>query len=321
MELAGEQRGHHTLPSQNMLESLPKISKAPFDIKAEVLARLIAQQFDLSTEQILHVPSHFHQRRGRKDVTEIIEDFSHRLEKPLVRIETTREGLYDALPESIFLRPEEEFGDDVRKTKALTEQEAKARQFLLPFEQALFWLRLENEQRESEMEQGLEHWWGQLLPMYKAGASDQEQKEMLILMIPHLQEIVGDWSLTAQWVELLTGQKVSITEEAPPMYELPAAMQKRLGDGLLGQDFVLGNSYSDGVPTVRICLENLEPSDIIAYLPYGPKRDVLENEFLPYLMPLETPYSIELGGKPGEGYFELSADNENNVLGYTLFLS
>ncbi len=320
MEFAGKQCWDHTLSRTSMLESLPNISKAPFDIRAEVLANLIAQQLDLSTEQILHAPSYFHQRRGRKDVAGISEDFSHRLEKPLVRIDTTREGLYDILPESIFLRPEEQFGDDVRKTKALSEQEAKARQFLLPFEQLFFWLRIENEQREFDMENGLEHWWGQLLPLYKAEALDRKQKEILIQMIPHLQEIVGEWALTAQWIELLTGQKITISEEASPLYELPVSLQKRLGDGLLGQDFVLGSSYSDGVPAVRICLEELSPSDIIDYLPNGPKREILENEFLAYLMPLETPFSIELSGKASEGSFELSHDNENNVLGYTLFL-
>lgn len=302
-----------------MLESLPNISKVPFDIRAEVLARLIAQQFDLSTEQMLHVPAFFHQRRGRKDVAGISDDFSQRLEKSLVRIETSREGLYDTLPESIFLRPEEEFGDDVRKTKALTEQEDRARQFLLPFEQVFFWLRLENEQREHETENRLETWWSHLFTIREDSELNTENQEILTRMLPYLPDIIGNWTLTAQWLELLTGQQVRIVEKVPPRYELPVALQKRMGDGFLGQDFIIGDSFSDGIAALEIRLENMTAADLIDYLPAGNKRETFENELLTYLLPLETPYSVTLEARLAD-IPSFVFGSASDVLGYTTYL-
>ncbi|MBK7407694.1 MAG: hypothetical protein IPJ40_06185 [Saprospirales bacterium] len=99
-----------------MLDKLPNITGLPFDVRAEVLAMLIAERFDLSTEQLLYNPAWWHQRPGRGDVVELTEDFSNRLETKLVCIETSREGLFDLLPESCFSAPGRSVGKQPAKS-------------------------------------------------------------------------------------------------------------------------------------------------------------------------------------------------------------
>lgn len=303
-----------------MLEDLPKISGLPFDIRAELLSMLLAEHFGLSIEQVLYDPSHWHQRPGRRDVIELTEDYSHRLEKKLVYIETSREGLADILPESLFLHPEEEFGNNVRKVKALSEQESMARKFLLPFEQLFFWMRLENEYKEWEFGDSLHDWWGRHFPSREMDALPEEHRTAFLEMLPYAQEVVGNWPLTGQWLGMFTGHKVSVREEMFPVYSLPEDLQKRLGTGVLGQDLVLGAEFVDGIPAVNIQFDGLDPLEVVEFLPGGARRALLEDNFIQFLLPVDIPFSIELKCKKTEKPFVLDEDNGANILGYTLHL-
>lgn len=303
-----------------MLDQLPNITGLPFDVRAEVLAMLIAERFGLSVEQLLCSPACWHQRPGRGDVVDLTEGFSHRLEKKLLYIETSREGLFDMLPEAIFLHPEEQFGSNLRKVQALSEQEAKARQFLLPFEQLFFWMRLENEFSAWQLEENLLDWWSRHFPSRETDRLEGRQRTVLLDMLPYTQEIIGNWPLTAQWMSLFSGHQVRIEPESFPAYPLPDSLQKRLGEAVLGQDSVLGTTFADGIPAIRIIFEDLEAGELASLLPGAPERDFLEENFAQFLLPVETPYSIQLIPKTAEAPFELVQDNEANILGYTLHI-
>ena len=84
------------------MENLINSSRLPFDIRAEVLARILAEKYNLSTEQLLFQPKSFFQRWGRRDVLEISEGHSFKLDKETLLLEVCREGMFDTLPESIF---------------------------------------------------------------------------------------------------------------------------------------------------------------------------------------------------------------------------
>lgn len=303
-----------------MLDQLPNITGLPFDVRAEVLAMLIAERFGLSVEQLLYNPACWHQRPGRSDVADLTEGFSHRLEKKLLYIDTSRESLFDMLPEAIFLHPEEQFGSNLRKVQALSEQEAKARQFLLPFEQLFFWMRLENEISAWQLEENLLDWWSSHFPSRETDKLEGRQRTVLLDMLPYAQEIIGNWALTAQWMSLFSGHQVRIEEETFPTYQLPESLQKRLGEAVLGQDSVLGTSFADGIPAIRIVVEDLAPNELAGLLPGAAERDFLEENFVQFLLPVETPFSIELIPKTTESPFELAEGNETNILGYTLHI-
>ena len=178
------------------MEDLVNSSRLPFDIRGEVLGRLLLEHYDLSVEQVLFRPGRFHQRWGRRDVLEVSEDFSFTLDKKTLWIDLCREGLYDILPESLFLHPDEKYPDNVAKSEALTEQEAAARKLLLPFEQLFYWLRLENEIEEKRVEDQLESWWQEQITGSVSAVSSPRlepfQREILTYLIPNISNVVGN---------------------------------------------------------------------------------------------------------------------------------
>lgn len=306
------------------MEDLGNIAKMPFDIRAEVLARLLAEKEELTVEQLLFRPCNYFQRWGRSDVLEISDDYSFNLEKTIYNFDVSREGLYDILPDSLFLHPDEPYPDEVAKSEALSEQEAAARKFLLPFDQLFYWLRIENEQREHQVELQIEYWWQKLLVEKGSPIDysrlDTHQKELITFLLPYITDIIGDWTLTAQWLSLILNTSVQIEEVPPTLFVLPEKIKTRLGSGLLGQDFVLGDSFSDGIPGVQIKIEELLPDTLSNYLIDGKDRLLLEEELLPLFLPIETPYNIRLGLKMESTYFKLERKSNREILGYTTVL-
>ena len=307
------------------MDNLPLPSQLPFDIRAEVFARLLAEQYGLKTHQILFKPTQYFQRWGRKDVLDISEGYSGRLDKDTICLEISQESMYDALPEGLFLHPDDRYADDLERVRKLSEQEAAARTFLLPFEQLFYWLRLENEFREADLEANIEDWWQQqsLRVQHITPSKDAETLEreaIKILMLPYLTEIVGNWSMASQWLSLFLKTEVQVNEIPPPNYDLSEAQQKRLGEGILGEDFILGNTFSDGIPSVQILLHHLTAENVSQFLPCGKQRMLLEEELLSLLLPVETHYEIELGVETASTDFYLDNAQNCNILGYTTTL-
>ena len=302
------------------MENLIKSDKAPFDIRGEVLARLIVEKYDLQTEQALFRPRDYFQRWGRKDVLEVSEGYSEGLGKEVFWLDLSREGMFDALPESIFLHPDDDYPDDTYRVKKLSEQEAAARKFLLPFEQLFYWLRLENERNEARSENELEDWWRALLNdghWASVGSTlDAEQQKILTQMTPYLSDIVGAWSSTEQWLSIFLKTDIKIVEAPPPNYPLPPELQKRTGEGILGRDFVIGDHFSDGIPIAKIVIERLTCETLSHYLPGGNARVVLE-ELLSVLLPVEIPYEIALGLAIPSDEFYLGEERKSAILGHT----
>jgi len=302
------------LEMNNLVNSL----RLPFDVRAEVLGRLLAERYELNWEQVLLRPANYFQRLGRRDVMEISDGFSMRLDKELVWLEISREGLADVLPEEVFGYSVDNPSD---------EQIASGRKFCLPFEQLFYWLRLDNEQRESNSEQNLEkQWWGQFLSEAYDGYSpladlslDEKQKNILYAMIPQLSDIIGNWKSTERWLSLFMNIPIRISEIPPPKYSLPESVQLRLGAARLGQDFIIGSSFCDGIPNVKIFIDGLTANTVGDFLLDGSKRVLLE-ELLTMVIPVETPYDIELSLKAQSTYFQVGATYDNSVLGYTTVL-
>jgi type VI secretion system protein ImpH len=303
------------------MENLINSSRLPFDIRAEVLARLLSEKHDLSLEQILFRPRDFFQRWGRRDVLEVSEGYSSKMEKTTICLDVCREGLFDILPDGLFLHPDDPYPDNKAQSLALSEQESAARKFLLPFEQLFFWLAIENEFREYESENQLETWWQQYLSdeysTFDKSQLNDKQKEIYEQLAPHLPDIVGNWSLTEEWLSLLLKTKISLQEVPPKVYDLPEVVQKRMGEGVLGQDFVIGSTFSDGIPIVQISIKGLTPDNLHDYLNQGDQRELIENELLPIFLPIETPYEISIGVKTQSTFFKLCQNSNNAVLGYT----
>ncbi len=298
------------------MNTLPSLKYTTLDLKAEILASLLIERFDITTEQILLNPILWHQRPGRRDIVDWSDDsFSHRLEKKLYHLDTTRESFYDILPEHIFY-PQDVVELENHHILTPNEQEDNARKFLLPFQQLFFWLKIENEISSSGFEELIpENWFKEFSERELTGLSSSQQK-ILLGIIPYLDKIIGHWPLTQEILELLTGHDITVETAAPMTIQIPSDQLQRLGSGSLGMNTIVGNTFYDGIESLKISFNNLTAEQIKGLLPGTTNRKLLETIILPYLLPIEINYEILL--IPGYKGHAVILGEENVLLEYNI---
>ncbi|HKL03614.1 MAG TPA: hypothetical protein VJ911_08060, partial [Cryomorphaceae bacterium] len=134
------------------LNDIRKIS-ANFDIRAEALAvNLLKNSKDLSEnlsiEQLLISPIGDRKRRVENDVQEVKKRYFE--QDTALQINVNRKGLFDTLPENLFLKTNVFQDSPKKRTQAIEEQIKEARKFFLPFEQAAYQAKIEIEQVEQK---------------------------------------------------------------------------------------------------------------------------------------------------------------------------
>lgn len=298
------------------MNTLPSLKFTTLDLKAEVLAVLLMERFDISTEQILLNPILWHQRLGRRDIVDWNDDgFSHRLEKKLFHLDTTQESIFDILPEYIFF-PQEVVEVENHHVLTPNEQEENARKFLLPFQQLFFWLKIENEINSSIFEDSIpEDWFKEFSERELKGLTDTQHK-ILLGIIPYLDKIIGNWPLTQEILELLTGHEVNVVSAEPMTIRIPSDQLQRLGSGSLGINTIVGNTFYDGIESLKLTFNNLTAEQIKNLLPGTTNRKLLESIILPYLLPIEITYEILL--VPGYKDKLVTLGEENILLEYNI---
>ena len=133
--------------------------------------------------------------------------------------------------------------------------------------------------------------------------------------------MVGNWLLIEQFLSKLLGAHFKITPKSPVQYVLPGEICSHLGSADLGNDFILGNTYSDGLESIEIQITNLTPDNLANFLIGGDYRSILEKELLTLFIPIELNYEIitSLGHQSLE--FNLGSKYESSILGYTTTLN
>ncbi len=254
-----------------------------FDIKAEtVAATMLAQDADLHVEQLVISPRGAGKRRSNHEVREIRKrqyDYDE-----VWLIEINRKGLFDTLPENLFLRIDDDYPDSKAKAKALDQQIIEARKFFLPFEQAMYQPRIESEQLEQQWTEGfpafIEKIWG--FPAF-ADCLTHRQRFLLSYLLPEAHRISGDWVLTRLCFEAVLRKEVTLKFMEPITYEIPSDTQTMdLGD------LVIGESFRDDIPALEVSINGVTLNDLDDYLPDGKRRRVLEELLYNYFLPLDA---------------------------------
>ena len=265
---------------------------AIFDIRVETLAATLLAQADGTTkdidlEQIVVAPISAARRRVAHDVEAIRRKYYDH--ETALLIEINRKGLFDTLPERLFLRLDEEYKDAKARTKAINQQIREARRFFLPYEQAMFHPRIEAEQLEQKYTESfpafLHEVWG--LPEFKEELDDR-QRFLLCYLLPEAHRIVGNWDLTGLCFEAVLQKPVFLNFVAPMELSNPAsdtvASEMRLGD-----DSIMGDTFQDDMPTLEVIIKGVTYPDLPDYLPGGKNRRVLEDLLYSYFLPLDVP--------------------------------
>jgi len=135
-----------------MTTPIPGQTEAPYfldllevDFRAEILAAALSKDADLGSRVIVN-PTGMHNRTYSKDINEVRFWYPNHSDQPYQRIDTPREGLFDMMPQYLFVEPRspdvakdtDRVLADIRVDRQLEED---ARQFFRPFDVELNHLR------------------------------------------------------------------------------------------------------------------------------------------------------------------------------------
>lgn len=224
----------------------------------------------------------------------------------LVRVQLSRPGFYDMLPEGLFFQPagvEYNSATGAAEMAALHRwnrtKEKGIRNFFLPFEHGSFYqlLQLEEEERSllKKSEKGMLHryfraFWE--LP----GQINDVTAWYFILLIPHAHQIAGCIPLMQECLGLLLDEPVEIIMKPPQLTRVAGDMEVGLGEQSLGNDTVCGSWFMEGYPSWQYVIGPLEQEKVIKYLPGGEQYEVIETfnrMFVPAEAMTETRIEID----------------------------
>jgi len=278
------------------LEDILEIS-ASFDIRLETLAATLLKQaegslkeFDLDNIVVSALGTE--RRRVGRDVEKIKKKY-YDYEDALL-IQTNRKGLFDTLPENLFVRVDEAYESAKARTKAFQQQRKDARKFFLPFEQAIYHPRIVAEQLEQKYTEGFPNFihkvWG--FEEFDDCLTDR-QRFLLCYLLPEAYRIVGNWHLTGLCFEAVLQKPISIKFVAPKTLDNPnknmPSNEMRLGDNA-----IIGDKFQDDVPALEVFVKGVTYNDLPDFLEDGKKRKLLEDLLYSYFIPLDVPVSTKI---------------------------
>ena len=264
---------------------------AIFDVRAETLAATFLAQADgtlkdFGLEQVVVAPIGNERRRVGNDVEEVKRKYYDH--ETVLLFQLNRKGLFDTLPQRLFLRLDEEYKDAKTRTKAIQQQIAEARKFFLPFEQAMYHPRIEAEQLEQKYTEYFPKFihaiWG--LPDF-ADCLDDRQRFLLCYLLPEAYRVVGNWKLTGLCFEAVLQKPIAIDFVAPIELEIPDS-NTPANELKLGDNAIVGTKFKDDMPGIEVTVKGVTRSDLPEYLPGGGKRRILEELLFSYFLPLDV---------------------------------
>lgn len=284
------------------IQQLPAALKKVKGIKAETsVANIIASGYN--REALLVGARHFFDREYTADVV-AASMLDNKWQSPLLQVQLSRPGFYDMLPEGLFFQPvsqhEYNTGIGVAEMAALYRQnktkEKGIRNFFQPFEHAGFYQQLQLEEEERNLLQGLEknllhrhfcRFWD--LPV----SLGEQAIGIFIVLIPYAHRICGNIPLMQECLELLLNEKIVIRYTPPQLTPVLSASDNLLGQQLLGENMVCGDSFMEDYPAFKYEIGPLEQTKISDYLPGG-TADLLIQTFNRFFLPVEASSETEV---------------------------
>lgn len=312
--------------NQTLIEQLQQeMQQAGWDVKAEPQLLLALEQGLLPDDFLISCDGLFRREFSRDIVSAPIKEDSRR--QRILELHLSRSGLYDQLPEGLFFQSPQRAsrvqnaGDMAADYKYNKKKEEEIRRFFLPFENDFFLQRIQLEQEEALLLEGLQSgilndyfikFWDLPVSIPKSFVIP------LILLLPYAYKIAGNTALTAACLQQLLGEAVRIELKQSGISDAVSIGSPGLGDGLLGLDMMCGSQFWEGTPYFDIEIGPLKNSRITDYLEGG-NRFVLLDTFNRFFIPAGVDTSIAV--KPASLNLQaVLGDKEGPVLGYSSIL-
>ncbi|MGN6352247.1 MAG: hypothetical protein ACTHLB_02605 [Parafilimonas sp.] len=292
------------------MQSLPHTYFGNYDIdfKAEVIAAEMIEH-GLNADRIMILLSGGTKRSFRSDVTLIEDELSEYDHKAYTLINTSREGIYDMLPEGLFHQPtphkNAKTGKEIIKSiKQRRQEEVNARKFFLPFETAINFLRMQMALYENRLDKRSHY--DDLVSIFADKWEifqylDARQSNIFILLIPILHNLRDDFDAIETILEtmFLLPVTISLQPQLPLQPANPAVSV--LGDSALGIDLTTGNMHFDtGEDEIHIIIHCKKNKVLQQFMPGGNNEKILQllyDYLLPVHLDITTTFELDTSDK------------------------
>lgn len=301
------------------------INQLSFDVKAEMLAAILAEQSLDLTEILASFEGPF-KRVWARDIawTDVIR---FETGEKMLCLHLNRDGIYDLLPEGLFHSNSDkadQTGPEMSKdSMKLRAEEKNTRLFFQPFENEIFLKRVQLLLKENQIFKSIykEFLMGIMPFVWEVGEGFPENYVLrLKKLLPLLYMTTGNLNLTAQCLEFIISEKVRIftAENKNRSFESGIlSVSGIVGKSLLGIDTIAGDNVIDFFDHLRVSIgpiTNQETNEIIKEGMMNRFLDCFYSFFIPFEFDVDTEYIF------GEGKNQLiindETESEISYLGY-----
>jgi hypothetical protein len=265
-------------------------------------------------EQLVFKPMGIHARAYAPDAT--LAWFG---DLPYYQFSAPREGLYDQLPPLLFHDPPPEQSDSLSPEAIKTSfrraqaEQAEARRFFQPFDTELFYLRLLPYQQQLSGSDNFLHEFERAWPIIQS--LSRPLASLFVQLLPSISEISADLKLVSELLSTFADVPVSLLARPPLVQQVPLAALRGVGEGQLGIDIIIGNSFLDEVNALEMAVGPVPEPRTAEFLPNGTASQLL-TALLAYFIPAsaEVVWCIHVNS-PG------SSSDGPAYLGYNSYLA
>lgn len=298
-----------------------------YDIKAEALIADLIEN-GLKSEDFIAIPKGTFKRRYARDI-DSTDEMKFENGQKAVRFFLNRDGLYDSLPEGLFheknVKSEKESEKISKESKKLKAEEKAVREFFLPFENEMFYQRVQLELEERNvLSRFSENLFDDIYPEFWNLDKSLNRKYVsrMILLLHFSHRIAGNCNLTAKCLETILDEEVSVeivrynnSDKITVGSDKNAEQKCLLGSGELGVDFVSGEKFDDLSKIMEFKIGPLKNSSAVDYLDNGTVSKFLKC-FFGYFVPAELDVKSVIIVDELEQNFILTEIGEGPVLGF-----
>jgi hypothetical protein len=296
------------------------------DYKAAVLAAELIET-GIPADQVFIWPVGGGVRSFSKDIVSVEKYTPESGYQDLICIKSSREGLYDMLPEGLFHQhtpyaSTTRATDIVDQIKQHREEEKDARRFFLPFEAEINFLRVVTEIYENRVDK--KHTYEDLINIFRPqweifDILNLHQGNIFLHAIPLIASTRGNLSFFENLLQLLLDLPVQVYYSPLPAKTNPSPVACVLGECSLGIDLFPGTAFDEGVDEIVIEFGPLTATEAVSLLP-GSHNERIVQLLTRYCLPAESEVRIQLELRKEAQSLQLHKESANDVLGHTTFL-
>lgn len=297
------------------------------DFKAEVVASGLKER-GYDPDRTLIIRQGDSKRGFSKDIDNIHTEYSQHDLTDYLHIYVNRKSIYDELPEGLFHQnlyykdkhSKEEVLDEIRIHR---EEEYFVRRFFKPFEIVIDQMLVNFQHKERRFDKMNIHAdftrifskrWPilDLLPL--------KQAVMFIKMLPFLETITNSLDKISQIMSILLDVPVTVRRGSKSYTVVDEEMIPGLGECLLGETMVLGNSFDDGYFRILVEIGPISAKRM-EFLVEGGKGKIILNILNDMMLPADKETEIRYIIEQDDSIFRLGDEENVSYLGINTYLS